>query len=40
MPAYKYTALNDKGRQVKGVLEAENPKSLRAILKERKLVPV
>lgn len=40
MPAYKYTALNDKGRQVKGVLEAENPKALRLLLKDRMLVPV
>ncbi len=40
MPTFKYTALNASGKQTKGVLEAENSKALKNILKEQGLIPV
>lgn len=40
MPAFQYTALNEKGRQKKGVLEADNARQVRKQLREMALVPI
>lgn len=34
MPVYEYKGLNSKGKEVKGILEAESPRSLKAQLKK------
>jgi general secretion pathway protein F len=40
MPAFQYTALTDKGRQKKGVLEGDNARQVRKQLRALALVPV
>jgi len=38
MPAFQYTALNDKGRQKRGVLEGDNARQIRKQLREQGLI--
>lgn len=40
MPAFRYKALNAEGKLVKGVLEGDSDRHVRAILRERRLKPV
>ncbi len=40
MPAFEYTALNKRGREEKGVLEADSMRQVRALLRERGLAPL
>lgn len=40
MPAYEYTALNSKGREEHGVVEGDNARAVRQLLRERSLTPV
>lgn len=40
MPAFRYKALNTEGKLVKGVLEGDSDRQVRAILRERRLKPV
>ena len=40
MPAYKYEALDADGRPSKGLIEADNPRTARAALRARQLVPL
>ena len=40
MPAFQYTALNEKGRQKRGVLEGDNARQVRKQLRELSLVPL
>ncbi|HEY4083611.1 MAG TPA: type II secretion system inner membrane protein GspF [Burkholderiaceae bacterium] len=40
MPAYKYDALTDSGQASKGLIEADNPRAARAMLRAQKLVPL
>ncbi len=40
MAAFEYTALNDKGREEKGVLEADSLRQVRQILRDRGLTPL
>jgi len=40
MPAFRYKALNVEGKLVKGVLEGDSDRHVRAILRERRLKPV
>ncbi|MCG8381553.1 MAG: type II secretion system inner membrane protein GspF [Gammaproteobacteria bacterium] len=40
MPAYEYKALNESGREVKGVLEGDNARQIRQQLREKKLTPL
>lgn len=40
MNAYQYTAITQTGKEQKGVLQAESPKALRLVLRERKLIPL
>lgn len=40
MPAYEYVALNAKGRQEKGLLEGDSPRSVRSQLRDRGLNPL
>ena len=40
MSAFRYKALNTEGRLVKGVLEADSERHLRAQLRAQKLRPV
>ncbi|WP_028109411.1 type II secretion system inner membrane protein GspF [Ferrimonas futtsuensis] len=40
MAAFEYKALNSKGRQVKGVIEADTPRQARSLLREKQLVPL
>ena len=40
MPAFKYEALNAAGRTVNGLIEADNPRTARAQLREQKLTPL
>ena len=40
MAAYSYTALDEQGKQVRGLTEADSPKHARRNLRERGLVPV
>ena len=40
MPAFRYKALNAEGKLVKGVLEGDSDRQVRAILRERRLKPV
>lgn len=40
MPAYEYKALDNKGKQQKGVVEADTPKHARSQLRELKLMPL
>ncbi len=36
MPAFRYKAITDNGKQVKGIIEADNEKHLRQQLSQRK----
>lgn len=40
MSAFHYIAINTSGKTVKGVLEADNPKQMRDLLRGQKLTPV
>ena len=40
MGAYQYVALDEVGKECKGILEGETPKAVRQALRERKLFPV
>lgn len=40
MAAFEYLALDNKGRQQKGVLEADSARQVRQILRERQLAPL
>lgn len=40
MPAYHYVAMSAAGKETKGVLEAENDKHARQLLREKSLVPL
>jgi len=40
MPAFQYTALNEKGRQKRGVLEGDNARQVRKQLRDLALVPI
>ncbi len=40
MPAYKYEALNDAGRQTSGLIEADNPRAARAAVRIMGLTPL
>jgi general secretion pathway protein F len=40
MPAFKYEALNTAGRSTGGLIEADNPRAARALLRAQSLVPI
>ena len=40
MPAYRYDALDAAGKNVNGLIEADNAKAARASLRSRGLVPM
>jgi general secretion pathway protein F len=40
MPAFEYTALNGRGRQVKGIFEADSARQVRQLLREKGLAPL
>lgn len=40
MGAYQYVALDEVGKEYKGILEGETPRAVRQVLRERKLFPV
>ena len=40
MPAFQYTALTSAGKQLKGIIEGDNEKSVRQQLREKKLTPL
>lgn len=40
MTAYHYTAINSFGKEQKGVIEADNEKSARQLLRDKSLVPI
>ena len=40
MPAFQYTALDERGRQRKGLIEADTPRMARQLLRERHLNPL
>lgn len=40
MPAYEYTALDVKGKEEKGILEADNVKQVRQLLRDSNLTPL
>ena len=40
MGAFEYVALDQAGKQAKGLLEGDTPKHVRQILRDRKLIPV
>jgi general secretion pathway protein F len=40
MPAFQYAALDDRGRQRKGLIEADTPRMARQVLRERGLNPL
>ena len=40
MPAYRYDALTESGQASKGLIEADNPRAARAMLRAQKLVPL
>lgn len=40
MPAFDYTALDTAGRKKRGVLEADSPRLVRQLLRERQLIPL
>ncbi|RZJ06495.1 MAG: type II secretion system protein GspF, partial [Rubrivivax sp.] len=40
MPAYKFEALTDSGRQTTGLIEADNPRAARAMVRTQGLTPL
>lgn len=40
MPAFEYTALNSKGKEEKGMLEADNARQVRQLLRDGQLTPL
>ncbi|WP_276526640.1 hypothetical protein [Zooshikella ganghwensis] len=40
MAAYEFTALNAKGKQERGTLEADSARQVRQLLREKKLTPL
>lgn len=40
MPAFEYQAIDAKGRRSKGVLEADNARQARQLLRDQKLTPL
>lgn len=40
MPAFEYTALNSKGQEEKGILEADNARQIRQLLRDGNLTPL
>lgn len=40
MPAFEYKALNARGKEEKGILEGDSPRSIRQQLRERQLTPL
>ncbi len=40
MPAFEYKALNSKGQEETGILDADNPRQLRQLLRDSKLTPL
>jgi general secretion pathway protein F len=40
MPAFQYTAINNKGAQQKGIIEADSAKQARQLLREKQLTPL
>ena len=40
MGAFEYIAMDQAGRQAKGLLEGDTPKHIRQLLRDRKLLPV
>ena len=40
MGAFEYVALDASGRQSKGLLEADTPRHVRQLLRDRSLLPV
>ncbi|GIX22732.1 MAG: type II secretion system protein F [Gammaproteobacteria bacterium] len=40
MPAYEYTALDERGREQRGVIEGDSPRAVRQLLRERQLTPL
>ena len=40
MAAFEYIALDPRGRQQKGVLEADSPRQVRQMLRDRQLAPL
>ena len=40
MPAYHFVAVNNDGREKKGVIEAETEKQARQLLRNKSLVPI
>jgi len=40
MPAFEYTALNSKGKEEKGMLEADNARQIRQLLRDSNLTPL
>ena len=40
MPAFEYLALNPAGKEERGILEADAPRQVRQLLRNRELVPL
>ncbi|MDG2107906.1 MAG: type II secretion system inner membrane protein GspF [Woeseiaceae bacterium] len=40
MGAFEYTAMDQAGKQAKGILEGDTPKHIRQLLRDRKLLPI
>ena len=40
MPAYHYIVINNEGQEQKGVIEAENEKQARQLLRDKSLIPI
>src|SRR5687768_1825419 len=40
MPAFEYTAINTKGREQRGVIEGDNARHVRQMLREQNLTPL
>lgn len=40
MAAFEYVALDQKGKQKKGILEGDTPRQIRQILRDKKLIPL
>ncbi len=40
MGAFEFVALDQKGKESKGLLEGDTPKHVRQILRERQLLPI